>query len=498
MPAKKASRKKPTSTRGRPRPAKGSKAAAGSRKLVKKTASRAPGPVILLVNMIPKSLSGEEHQDSEPSIAVNPANPLQIAASAFTPDPAQGPLAPIYISNDGGKTWTLNSIVPGGNRTTGTGDITLKFSRTSNTLYAGVLRGDSRTTRLNILRTKNFAGATPMEVLVDRFNVDQPYMQVSTVAKGADKGKDRIYVGTNDTSLRGSATIEQSLDGAAARPAFRKIRIESRDTSGQDGPPVRPSIHPDGTAYAIYHAWRTFTNSSGKGTADVVVVRDDSGGTGTRPFRDLVDAGDGKVGVRVARNTNFNFNGFLGMQRTGGDVALAVDPGKSDIVYVAYNDDQGPFYVLHVLRSLDRGQTWSSDLRTIRNALNPALAIDETGKVGFLYQQLTGSGAAERWETKIEFTTDGANWNALTLAKVSAAGPARTFDPYLGDYAHLTSLGKTFYGIFSANNTPKKTNFPNGVVYQRNVNWTSNTLLDIDNTTPVHASIDPFFLKVNG
>jgi len=323
-------------------------------------------------------------------------------------------------------------------------------------------------------------------------------MQVSTVAKGADKGKDRIYVGTNDTSLSGSATIEQSLDGAAARPAFRKIRIESRDTSGQDGPPVRPSIHPDGTAYAIYHAWRTFSGSSGKGTADIVVVRDDSGGTGTKPFRDLVDAGDGKVGVRVARNTNFNFNGFLGMQRTGGDVALAVDPGKSDVVYIAYNDDQGPFYVLHVLRSTDRGQTWSSDLRTIRNALNPALAINEAGKVGFLYQQLTGSGAAESWETKIEFTADGANWNALTLAKVSAAGPAKTFDPYLGDYAHLTSLGKDFYGIFSANNTPKKTNFPNGVVYQRNVNWTSNKLLDIDNTTPVHASIDPFFLKVSG
>src|SRR2546421_245376 len=33
---------------------------------------------VLIVNMIPKSLSGEDHQDSEPSIAVNPANPLHI------------------------------------------------------------------------------------------------------------------------------------------------------------------------------------------------------------------------------------------------------------------------------------------------------------------------------------------------------------------------------------------------------------------------------------
>jgi hypothetical protein len=448
--------------------------------------------------MIPKSLSGEEHQDSEPCLTVNPGNPLQIAGSAFTPDPGRGQFAPIYVSHDGGQTWTLNAIVPGANRTTGTGDITLKFSKTNSMLYAGILRGDSDTTRLNILRTKNFAAASPMEILVDRNDVDQPYMHVATAMKGADKGKDRIYVGTNDTSLMGSATIEQSLDGSAARPRFRKIRIESRETSGQDGPPVRPSVHHDGTAYAIYHAWRSFSHNTGEGTADIVVVRDDNGGTGAKPFRDLTDAGDGRAGVRVALNTKFNFNGFLGMQRTGGDVALAVDPSNSDTIYIAYNDDQGAFYMLHVLRSLDRGQTWSADLRTIRNALNPALAINDAGKVGFLYQQLTGTGAGERWETKLEFSTNGANWNALTLAKVPASAPERTFDPYLGDYAHLLSLGKAFYGAFSANNTPRKTNFPNGVVYQRNADWTRNRLLDVDNTSPVHSSIDPFFLKVTG
>jgi hypothetical protein len=84
----------------------------------------------------------------------------------------------------------------------------------------------------------------------------------------------------------------------------------------------------------------------------------------------------------------------------------------------------------------------------------------------------------------------------LVLATVPADRPAAEFDPYLGDYARLMAVGKAFYGIFSANNTPKKTNFPNGVVYQRNANWTTNTLLDVDNTRPVRISIDPFFLKV--
>ncbi len=261
---------------------------------------------------------------------------------------------------------------------------------------------------------------------------------------------------------------------------------------------MRPSIHPDGTAYAIYHSWRTFNDKSGAGTADIVVVRDDHGGAGAKPFTDLVDSTDGKAGIRVAQNTKFNFNGVLGQQRTGGDVALVVDPTNSDVVYIAYNDDHGSFYMLHLLRSKDRGQTWSPELRTIRNALNPALAINDAGKVAFLYQQLAGSNGTQRWVTKVELTKNGTNWTMLTLASVPADIPIADFDPYLGDYAHLMAVGKDFYGIFSANNTPKKSNFPNGIVYQRNANWTTNTLLGVDNTKAVAISIDPFFFKVTG
>ena len=47
--------------------------------------------------------------------------------------------------------------------------------------------------------------------------------------------------------------------------------------------------------------------------------------------------------------------------------------------------------------------------------------------------------------------------------------PAPAFLPYIGDYDHLMAVGKNFYGIFSANNTPDMTNFPNGVTFQRNI-----------------------------
>jgi hypothetical protein len=493
-PVKKSARTTSAASKARARNAK------ATRTKAKKAKAKKAKSKVVVVNMIPRSLSGETNQDSEPTIAVNPANPLQIAASAFTPDPAGGDTAPIYVSNDGGMTWSLNAIVPSSAHDGSmTADITVTFSTAGNRLYAGIIRlpFPANRTRLNILRAVDFQSASTMEVLVDRTGqgVDQPYVQAVTVG-----GKDRLYVGDNDFSAPSghTATIDQSLDAAKSTPTFSSVRIEKRTTSGQDGPPVRPAIHADGTVYALFHSWRTFNGTTGAGTADIVLVRDDQGGTNSNPFTALVDPGDGKVGKRVAQNVKFNFNGFLGLQRTGGDVAVAVDATNSANVYVAYNDDEGADYVLHLVRSQDRGLTWSADIRKIRNALNPALAVNSAGVIGMLYQQLTGTGAAARWVTKFESSPNATNWSAITLATVAANDPPKDFDPYLGDYDHLMAIGKDFYGVFSTSNLPRKANFPQGVQYQRNANFTTNTLLDVDNATPVHVSIDPFFFKVSG
>lgn len=499
-PARAGSRK----VAGKKRAAKKSSAKSAKKKAGKKASSKLAASAVFVVNMIPKSLSGEEHQDSEPTIAVNPANPLQIAASAFTPDPSEGPRAPIYVSTDGGQTWTLNSIVPSTVADgSATADITVAFGSSSNVLYAGIIRFPivNDRTRLNILRTKNFQSAAMMDVLADRTGrgVDQPYVQAATVASGVDKGKDRVYVGDNDFNGTGgkTATIDQTLSGAGSNPPFKSVRIESRATSGQDGPPVRPAIHPDGTVYAVFHSWRSFNGNTGDGTADIVVVRDDKGGTGPSPFTDLVDPNDHKAGVRVVQGAKFNFNGFLGQQRTGGDVSIAVDPTNKNIVYIAYNDDQGGFYVLHVRKSIDGGKTWSPDVRTTRDALNPALAVNSAGKLGLLFQQLSGTGA-KNWVTQFELSSGGPPERTFVLHKAPGNRPLKQFDPYLGDYDHLMAVGKDFYGIFSGSNSPRKENFPSGVVYQRNVNWNTSTLLDVDNATTVNPSIDPFFFKVKG
>lgn len=448
--------------------------------------------VLTLVNMIPPLSSGETAQDSEPNLAVNPANPLELAATAFTPSPnGSSTRSPIFYSDDGGLTWALKDIIAG----TPVRDQTLRFATSGGHLYAGVLWGGGGSIsaiNFDILRTNDFSGLTAMTSLATRVNDDQPFVQAGTVPSGSDAGKDRVYIGSNDHAPSNiPATIDQSLDAAIAAATTNTVVLESRSVS-RDGFQTRPAVHLDGTVYAVYYA------ALSDGTFDVVIVRDDNWGSGGSPFTALVDPGDATRGLRIATNVvNPFLSLFIGQQRMGGDLSIAVDPRDSATVYVVYGDQTGGTYTLYVRKSTDSGATWGGNLRTVSNATNPALAVDSEGRLGLVYQEVTGLPTDQHWRTSIELSADDfASATSYTLADTPAATPAKTFDPYLGDYLYLMAVGRTFYGIFSANNTPDLANFPHGVTYQRNADFTTQTLFANDNVTTVSTSIDPFFFSV--
>lgn len=459
---------------------------------------------ITVVNMIPNAQSNETGQDSEPNLSVNPNNTQQIAGSAFTVNPTGATTtAPIFVSTNGGTSWAMNNIVPSGNGSTG--DITLRFAGPLNRLYAGTLRGGSGLT-LNILRTTNFTSATTMTLLRSRANVDQPYVQALTLPLTTNDG---VYVGNNDFGAAGgqTATIDRTTNGNASVPSFVSARLDPRATCGQDGPPIRTAIHGSGKIYAIYYRYRSPSPCVSPLATDVVVVRDDGFALSAPYFSALTDPSDGLVGRIVASNIRVPFinssQSTFGQERfVSSNVSIAVDPTNSSRVYVAWADYPGgaPPYTLHVRRSDNQGATWSADLITISNATNPALAVNNAGKVAFLYQLNTPQGvplANQRWETHIRRSVNlGVVWDDTILANTSAATPTATFIPYLGDYVHVQAIGKDFYGIFSASNFPTLANFPQGVTYQRNANFATNQLFRIDGVTPVAVSIDPFFFRI--
>jgi hypothetical protein len=457
---------------------------------------------LLLVNMIPKSLSGETGRDSECNVAVDPADPQHIAASAFTLDPMNSGNAPIFISVDGGNTWNLNVVLPGGNKT---GDTTLRFGGTSGVLYAGILRTDN--SHLNILRTANFTLPGLMAVLVDRAGDDQPWVEARTVPTGLGSSVDRVFIGNNDLSVFSTtgktATIDESQDAATAAPpaGFGPVRVETRTTtgatSGQDGPSIRPAIHADGTVYGAYFGWRS--NAGATITSDVVVVRDGNWGSGANPYQALIDPADSEPGLRVVKAVSIPaLSTLLGTQRIGSQIAIAVDPRQSSVVYPTWADGTSAAdYTIHLRRSTDSGSSWSTtDLRAVVQGTNPAVAVNSRGAVGFLYQKLVSTAAGNRWETHLEVSGDGLfnSPSDVLLANVPDANGSYTGINPIGDYASLLAVGSKFYGAFSANNTPDLANFPNGVIYQRNADFTAHQLTDLANS-PVAASIDPFFLR---
>lgn len=448
---------------------------------------------VTVVDMIPNSLSNETTRDSEPSVAVNPSSPMEIIASAFTPDPLGSGNGPIYISTDGGNTWDLNVVLPGGNRTV---DISLRYGTLTDTVYAGILRYDN--TNLNILRKANITSPGLMTILINRADDDQPWVESHTRLRGT--AQDRVYVSSNDLSIYPGLTSseDQSMDAATApAPAgFSTERLNPRTNCNQDGPTVRTAVHPDGTIYVIYFRWTAC--SGAPFTSDIVVVRDDNWASGASPYTDLVDSGDGLAGVLVETGVSIPWGSSLGTQRIGSQAAIAVDPRDSDIVYIAWADGTAANYTIHVRRSTDRGVTWSADLRTASPATNPGLAVNTHGRVGFFYQQLTGTAPNERWETHFEYTDDAFATapTDLTLADVPDENGSYTFSNPIGDYANVIALGKNFYGVFSANNTPDPANFPNGITFLRNVDTTTQQLRNVSDTADVAVSIDPFFFKV--
>jgi hypothetical protein len=92
----------------------------------------------LIVDVVPKTHSDETWQDAEPSIGVNQFNPSQIVISAFTPPDPMQTNGPLYVSVDGGNTWNLSFIVPGGEPN----DQTFKFGTRSSQFYGGRLLCD--------------------------------------------------------------------------------------------------------------------------------------------------------------------------------------------------------------------------------------------------------------------------------------------------------------------------------------------------------------------
>jgi hypothetical protein len=456
---------------------------------------------VFVVNMTNNAQSDEIYRDAEPNIAVDPLNTNHIVATAFTFNPTGATdLAPIYISTDGGSTWSLSNVVPSADGRTH--DIAVAFANQNHTLYTGILQ-TTATSMMTFRDPDPYSGAT-MTLLRDLSGTtrDQPYPEAVSRSEGG-VFKDNVYFGFNFLDNTKSASVEKSNDARTAAPpaGFATSAIEVRNTCGQDAPPVRYSAHPNGVVYGAFVAWTSMTHNNGvvqSYRSDVVVVRDDNYGIGASAFTALKDPSDNKAGKFVIHNVTTNFCGsaYLGKQRGALGISISVNPSNAADVWIAWLDSASVTgkVKLHVRRSTNSGVSWSADLLGVNDAINPAVAVNSGGVCGVLYQKLVGS----TWETHIQRSSNGTTWSDYILNTFDNgdANVPNSGNP-IGDYTDLVAVGNTFYGVFSALNYPDKSKFPHGVKYLRNADFTTHKLRNTTNTGDVITSIDPFFFKIS-
>lgn len=450
-----------------------------------------------VTNVIPTSMSNETTQNSEPSIGVNPGSTNQAIISAFT-TPIGGPM-PYYFTNNGGTIWSNPQSIAHG-------DTTVEWSP-GGTPYMARLFNDPANGNASTIEVQRSIPPNPPLTFFPAFPAsqyapggggpDQPWLEVNRVA-----GVDRFYVGFNDTTLaNNTASVRYSTNGGGA---WANVVIENTAPAIGNGAAVRVAA----TGNRVYAAFQRFTAAVGPGdfTGSIVVVRDNDVTNGVT-FNNLGAGGNGvavnAAPIRIPYNNATT--GFLGLERLGSDLSIAVDPNDPNLVYVAYAEAANNRPLLHVDFSKNGGQTWNPML-TRDNAGLPALSVTSNGAVGLLYTSL--NPANNNLETHFLQTRS----NEEVLATFASGAPALGgFNPYIGDYQDLEAVGKNFYGTFSASNNPNPANFPQGVYYQRNVNVGGTVMNNFTLTAAgtlddgsgggaapgaaVNVSIDPYFFS---
>jgi hypothetical protein len=397
--------------------------------------------------------------DSEPSIAVNPANPQQIAVVSFSGNWGIGGVnAPVWISNNGGAAWQKLLIIPippGLNA--GPTDQKVAFNAQGNLFVAAM---DSTFTAFVYRQT----AALPANLTVGAaYGDDQPHLDVDGFAFG--NCFNSLYSPFRNGAGRAPLNPVLALSAVAnsVNQGAAMANVAVSNNTAFPNRTTRIALAPDGRAYVIYKtqeglvAGVSLPNSGGNDfeNAHFRVNRSDNCGVNW-------NAVGGAAGVSVhgvnAVQTFFTkkFGDFAKGQvarARSSDAWIAVDPSDGDI-YAAYvsRDDSG-FGQIYVARSRDRGVNWRSS-RVTNGAFHsayPEIAVGGNGTVGVLYIDFDNSGPSTIFRHRFARTfDDGATWADQILQSMDPALLANAAGTLLwNDYEGLTALGNTFYGVFT-------------------------------------------------
>lgn len=381
--------------------------------------------------------------DTEPSIAVNPLNPLEIVIVTFSENWGPGVAAPIWRSTNGGLTWTKLFIVPQpAPGVSGPGDQKIAFDRAGNLHVAELGVGGG----------------------LQDFVFRQTGAITSALTAGASYGDDQPHLDIDrSTGACANALYSPWLDFSLSRPRSTSSNSTNRGVTLTDvavgnnaafpNRTSRIAVAPNGRAFLIYKTREGSAGANFENAHFRVSRSDDCGVTWT-------GLGAGGVSVHGAPAVVTFFTNQFGNPAKGkvararsSDAWIAADPGDGDI-YAAYvNRDASGFGQIYVARSTDDGATWVTTRVTdgTHHSAYPEIAVANNGTVGVLYVDYDDAGPATLFRHGFARSFDnGATWTDQVLQTMDPGPLTNAQSGFLwGDYEGLTALGNTFYGVFT-------------------------------------------------
>jgi hypothetical protein len=412
-----------------------------------------------LVNVATDATDPGNLEEAEPSIAVNPKNPLEIAivtlSEGWDPEaanPRSEDMAPVWKTKDGGTTWRKVRQIPCPRLGVGgPADQKVAYDSEGYLVVAVMLQG-TKAPRCYLGRQTGNDGDAPLTYGV-AFGFDQPLVDAERVARATGAGA--VYCSfleyrERDTYRAGAiATLDRGKTSTNRLPG---------DTAKYTNGTARLAAAPDNRAYLLY---KTQEGNRAKGFEDAsfwVCCSGNSGTDWTKPV--CVHA---QAPVRTLHTTNKAYP--FGDPKKGktawacnSDAWLAVH-ATDGTVYVAYvNKDASAFAQIFVVSSTDKGKTWSQPVRVTDGSNHsgfPALAVAGTGAVGLLYVDYDDTKAKTSFRHRLARSFDGGlTWTDQILQELDPNPLLNAVGNSLwADYQGLTAHGETFYGVFIGEST---------------------------------------------
>lgn len=409
--------------------------------------------VCALAALAPHTLSAQKIRVG-PNVRVSTGRPdeahYEVNAAAHPKDPnkliATGIIYPegkrrgsiVYMSNDGGKTWSPSFQ---GDVLTDTGDPVVAWGP-DGTAYFSVLTGNGHPLQVkpekpahawdgrHTLLYRLPAGKTEWEgPAIFRF-ADRQYIAFDDT-KGKYNG--RVYV-SGDPRPKSGYVVFTSTDGAKtfSDPGAEADNLGNGNSIGSIG------VASDGTVFGAYAA-----------QGHVLAVTSTDGGATLTPTV-VVDTFVRAGGRKEAGKNNVNHFMTLAVDRSGGK--------NNDRFYVAWPDRRSGHSKVYFTYSSDKGKTWAPTRVITDNAASdttdqfmPTLAVNKDGVVGLLWYDRRDNPDNLSYYARFMASKDGGvTW--LPSVRVSAepyvSGPVSKKSAFPGNGGDTAGLATTSDGAF--------------------------------------------------